>query len=197
VISRLRGTLLSREGERIELATPGGVVYEVEVPLTVVERLPAVGQEVELHIVFLVRDDAQSLYGLLDPGERALFQRLLTAKGVGGKQAVKMLSTYPARRLVQILAERNVPALTRVSGIGKKTAETLAVALSDRVDDLDLGPAPGADGAEANTAQAAVQALIVLGMGVDDAERAVRAVLSDTTEPMDTEELVRRALAKR
>lgn len=196
MISRLRGTVLSRDGERVELATSGGVVYEVEVPLTVAERLPPVGEEVELRIVFIVRDDTQALYGLLDAGERALFQRLLTAKGVGGKQAVKMLSTYPARRLVQILAERNVAALTQVSGIGKKTAETLAVALSDRVEDLDLGPAHGADGAETDGAQAAVQALVALGMSFQEADRAVRAVLSGE-ESMDPDELIRRALAER
>lgn len=197
MISRLQGTLLSREEGRVEVATPGGVVYEVEVPLTVAERLPPVGQEVELRTHLIVREDAQELYGFLDPVERILFLRLLTAKGVGGKQASKMLSTYSASRLVQILAERNVAALTRISGVGKKTAETLAVALSDRVEDLarELKAEVGADGA-ADGARAAVRALTALGMTALEAERAVRAVLNDGGA--DTpEELIKKALARR
>jgi holliday junction DNA helicase RuvA len=179
----------------VEVGTAGGVVYELEVPLSVAERLPPVGEEVELRTVFLVRDDAQELYGLLEPGERALFQRLLTTKGVGGKNAVNMLSTYPAARLVRILADRNVAALTQVSGIGKKTAERLVLELSDRVEDLELAPAPGEGGAMEG-AEAAVHALTALGMSPQEADRAVRAVLADGETP-PPDELIRRALARR
>lgn len=192
MISRLRGTLLTRGEGRIEVATTGGVVYEVEVPLSVAERLPAEGEEVELRTVLVVRDDAHELYGLLDAGERALFKRLLTTKGVGVKNAVNMLSTYPAARLVRILTERNVPALTQVSGIGKKTAERLVLELSDRLDDLDMGAEPTA---AAEGAQAAVKALTALGMSFQEAERAVRAVLADD-DTASTDELIRKALAE-
>lgn len=192
MISRLRGTLLTRGEGHIEVATTGGVVYEVEVPLSVAERLPAEGEEVELRTVLVVRDDAHELYGLLDAGERALFKRLLTTKGVGVKNAVNMLSTYPAARLVRILTERNVPALTQVSGIGKKTAERLVLELSDRLDDLDMGAEPTA---AAEGAQAAVKALTALGMSFQEAERAVRAVLADD-DTASTDELIRKALAE-
>jgi holliday junction DNA helicase RuvA len=193
MISRLRGTLLSREEGKVEVATPGGVVYEVEVPLSVAERLPPLGREVDLRTVMIVREDVQELYGLLDAGERALFQRLLATKGVGGKNAVNMLSTFPASRLVRVLAERNVAALTQVSGIGKKTAERLVLELSDRMDDLEMG----AEGvAMADGTEAAVKALTALGMTALEAERAVRDVLSEEGM-LETDELVRKALANR
>lgn len=199
MISRLRGTLVSRDGERVEVATAGGVVYEVEVPLTVVERLPGVGEEVELRTVFVVKDDGQELYGLLDPMERTLFQRLIEASGLGAKMAVKMLSAYPAARLQSLIMDRNVAALTQVSGIGKKKAERFVLELPDRVEDLDFGAVPGAHGPEGASegVQAAVQGLIALGLGFDEAEKAVRAVLADGDPGGGPDEIIRRALADR
>lgn len=195
MISRLRGTLLSRIEGRVEIATPGGVVYEVQVPLMVAERLPAIGEEVELRTVQVVREDAQELYGFLTVRERDLFQRLLGAKGVGGKHAVSMLSTFSAARLIRILMNRDIAALVQVPGIGKKSAETLAVALSDRVGDLELTAEPH-ELAAAEGVEAAVQALVALGMGVNEAEQAVRAVLEDGGASTP-DELIRKALARR
>jgi holliday junction DNA helicase RuvA len=196
VISRLRGTLLSRDEERVEIATPGGVVYEVEIPLSVAERLPAVGEEVELRTLHLVREDAMTLYGFLEPEERRLFTRLLGAKGVGAKIALAMLSTYPAPRLARALRERDVAALVQVAGVGKKSAERIILELSDRVGDLQWGgAAQGAPDAPA-PAQAAVQALVGLGMAFPEADRAVRAALEDGA-PASTPELIRLALKHR
>lgn len=192
MISRVRGTLVSHVESQVEVATAGGIVYAVEIPLSVAERLPAVGNEVELHTVFSVREDLQALYGFLDRKERSLFERLLTTKGVGGKNAVNMLSTYPAARLARILADRNVAALTQVSGIGKKTAERLIVELADRMDDLELEPE---EELRAEGAEAAVQALTALGMSAQEADRAVRAVLNDGGVD-DPDELIRKALAR-
>lgn len=194
MISRLRGTLLSREEGRVEVATPGGVVYEVEIPLSVVERLPDVGNEVELRTLQVVREDAIALFGFMDGGERMLFQRLLGASGVGTKLALAMLSTFPAARLVRALTDREVAVLVQVPGVGKKTAERLALELSDRVRDLALGDPSGGLPAEGG-AQAAVRALMALGMGPAEAERAVRAALDDGA-PDEPDELIRRALRR-
>ena len=87
MISRLQGTLLAREGERVEIETTGGVVYEVEAPLTVLERLPAPGGALELRTVQVVTETSVALYGFIDARERALFQRLLTASGVGASSS--------------------------------------------------------------------------------------------------------------
>jgi holliday junction DNA helicase RuvA len=197
MISRIRGTLLSREGDRVEVATPGGVVYEAEVPLSVAERLPALGAEVELRTVHLVREDAEALYGFLDSGERQLFLRLIGAKGVGGKLAIGLLSAYPAPRLARALREKDLPALMQVTGVGRKTAERILVELSDRMGDL-VWADPSLEGgtSEGSPARDAVQALLALGMTAQEAELAVRAVLEEDPGAAPAT-LLRAALARR
>jgi Holliday junction DNA helicase RuvA len=184
--------LLANDFSTVEVETSGGVVYEVEVPLTVLEHLPPVGTQVELRTYQVVREDSVSLFGFLEAHERDLFKRLLTASGVGAKLALAMLSTYSARRLAQALAERDLGALTQVSGIGKKKAERIALELADRVKDLALVQegAPGASPA----LEGAVSALVSLGYGFADADAAVRKALVAGEEP-SAEELIRKALA--
>ena len=199
MISRLRGTVLSRETDRVEIATAGGVVYEVEVPLSVFRRLPGTDAEIELRTLLVVREDSSTLYGFNEAGERELFQRLMTTSGVGAKLALAMLSSYDADRLARALVEKDVTALKQVSGVGKKTAERLVLELADKVTDLAVGGAAGAgeDGDATRAAQAAVSALVALGYSFTDADDAVRAVLEDEDGEVEaTDELVRRALAR-
>lgn len=183
----------------MEIATPGGIVFEVEVPLTVSVRLPEIGSEVELRTLQIQREDASVLYGFLEPLERALFVMLLSVSKVGGKLALKILSTYPGHRLGRALVEKDVAALVQVSGVGKKLAERLVLELADSVGDV-LGafgaPPTGEEAEVAAPAQAAVQALVALGMPFAAADAAVRRVL-DGDESRSTEELVRLALASR
>ncbi|MEQ9569243.1 MAG: Holliday junction branch migration protein RuvA, partial [Longimicrobiales bacterium] len=171
----------------------GGVVYEVDVPLTVFRRLPAVGTELELRTLQVVREDSAALYGFVDAGERELFRRLLGASGVGAKLALAMLSTYDAPRLARALVEKDVPALRQVSGVGKKTAERLVLDLADKVTDLAVQGGGGAAAGAPPGAQDAVAALVALGYAFADADAAVRAVLSDG-EVTSTDELIRKAL---
>lgn len=193
MISRIRGILLGHEGGKVEVATPGGVVYLVEVPTSVAGRLPPVDDEVELLTLQVIRDDAHHLFGFLAPGERALFQRVMGVQKVGPRLALNLLSTFSAPRLARALSEKDVGALAQVSGVGKKTAERLALELSDKVGDLELADAP--EDRPADGAHEAVQALIALGMGFQAADRAVRAALEDAGE-LSTEQLVRKALAE-
>ncbi len=199
MISRLKGTLISREPDHVEVETAGGVVYEIRVALSILERLPKPpAPDFEIRTLQVVREDSVTLYGFLEPFERELFMRLLGARKVGPKMALAMLSTYSARRLVQALVEKDVTALTQVSGVGKKTAELIVLELADRVEDLALGAA-GLDGVGGGTTpgtQKAVAALVALGYSLVDADAAVRAALTEG-EPESTDELVRRALAKR
>jgi Holliday junction DNA helicase RuvA len=199
LISRLKGTLVSREPDHVEVETAGGVVYEIRVALSILERLPKPpAPDFEIRTLQVVREDSVTLYGFLEPFERELFMRLLGARKVGPKMALAMLSTYSARRLVQALVEKDVTALTQVSGVGKKTAELIVLELADRVEDLALGAA-GLDGVGVGTTpgtQKAVAALVALGYSLVDADAAVRAALTEG-EPESTDELVRRALAKR
>lgn len=195
MISRLKGVLLTREPDRVEVDTKGGVVYEVEVPTSVSQRLPRVGEEVEILTCHVVREDSATLYGFIEPVERELFSRLMNAKGVGAKTAVGMLSTFSAARLARALTEKDTAALTQVSGIGKKTAERIVVDLSDKVQDLALAPA-GGDGDGAGPAREAVSALVSLGFAFSEADEMVQQVLEDGTVE-SSEELIRKALAGR
>lgn len=192
MISRLRGTVLTRDAERVEVETSGGVVYEVEVPLTVLQRLPSPGGGVEIRTVQVVTENSVALYGFVDAHERTLFQRLLTASGVGAKVALAMMSTFSAERLARALVEKDLTALQQVSGIGRKKAEKIALELADRVADLAI-VTPRAPG-QSSGAQEAVQALVALGYSFADADRAVREVLEAGT-PKTTDELIRKALA--
>jgi Holliday junction DNA helicase RuvA len=193
VISRLQGTVLSRDTDRIEVETTGGVVYEVEVPITVLQRLPSPGTAVQIRTVQVVTETSVALYGFLEAHERTLFQRLLTASGVGAKVALAMMSTFTAERLARALVEKDHAALQQVSGIGRKKAEKIALELADKVADLAI-VTPVQPGT-ASGAQEAVQALVALGYTFGDADRAVRDVLEGGSLE-STDELVRRALAR-
>ncbi len=194
MISRVKGVLLHRDIDRVEVETASGLVYEIEVPLTVAGRLPSAGSPVEIRTVYVVREDSASLYGFLEPRERELFIRLLGASGVGAKLALSMLSTFTASRLARALVERDLPALTQVSGVGKKTAERISLELGDRVKDLAVGA--DAEGAVPAAAQEAVAALVALGYTFTDADEAVRGALEDGGGADGTEALVRRALSR-
>jgi Holliday junction DNA helicase RuvA len=197
LISRVRGQLLTRGADgRVEVETPGGVVYEVAVPLTVLQRIPAPGSAVELRTVQIVREDALDLYGFLDESERELFRRLMTVSGIGPKLALQLLSTYDGRRLARALAEKDVAALQRVSGVGKKTAERLALELSDKVADLATGGLTVVGEEVSPIAQEAVAALVALGYNFTSADDAVRRVLENGGAET-AEEMIRKALQAR
>ncbi|NCG33551.1 MAG: Holliday junction branch migration protein RuvA [Proteobacteria bacterium] len=193
MISRLNGVLLTRDTDRIEIETLGGVVYEVEIPLTVLQRLPSPGATLQLRTLQVVTDSSVALYGFIEAHERTLFRRLLSASGVGAKVALAMMSTYDAERLARALVERDLVALQQVSGIGKKKAEKISLELADKVADLAI-VTPTKPGSISG-AQEAVQALVALGFSFSAADSAVRAVI-EAGAPDSTEELIRRALAR-
>jgi Holliday junction DNA helicase RuvA len=196
VISRLKGTLISRELDHVEIETPGGVVYLIQIPLSILERIPKPpAPDFAIRTLQVVREDSLTLYGFIESFERELFSRLLSASGVGPKVALAMLSTYSARRLARALAEKDVTALTQVSGVGKKTAERIILELADKVEDLAIGP-EGEPGGPPAGAQEAVAALVTLGYSFPDADAAVRNALAEG-EAESTDELIRRALGKR
>jgi Holliday junction DNA helicase RuvA len=193
MISRIRGTLLRRELESAEVMTPGGVAYEVSIPLSVYERLPREGAEVELVTHYVVREDGVALYGFLDPRERTMFARLLTASGVGPRLALSMLSTLSPERLVRAIAERDIASLRQVPGLGAKKAERLVLELADKLDDIAVaaaGPRP-----EGRAAEEAVGALVALGYSPAQATAAVRRALDEAGD-IQGSELIKAALAR-
>ena len=192
MIRRIRGVLLGREDDAIEVLAGDGLGYEVHVPLGLLDRLPAAGDEVELHTVMVVRDDAMELYGFGSARERELFRRLRTVSGVGPRLALAILGALPADRVVGSIRARDHAALRTVTGVGKKTAERIAIELADKLDDLgDAEPGLPVGGATA----AAVQALRALGYGQIESDDAVRrAVQSLDGREVGAEALVKHAL---
>jgi Holliday junction DNA helicase RuvA len=192
MISRIRGRLISRDPGGIEIMTASGVAYEVVVPLTVYERLPREGADIELRTLQVFREDDVTLYGFLQTEERAVFARLLTASGVGPRLALNMLSTLMPERLVRAILEKDIPVLRQIPGLGAKKAERLVVEMADRLDDLALtaaGPAKAPGGANE-----AVSALIALGYSPADAAAAVRRALDADATLTGTEQVIRAAL---
>ena len=193
MISRLRGVLLRRQIGVAEVMTQGGVAYEVQIPLTVFERLPKEGDNVELRTYQVVREDAIELFGFMDDAERAVFSRLLTASGVGPRLAASILSAMSPERVVRAIVERDIAALRQIPGLGTKKAERLALELADRLDDIAITAArsgrSGGPGFEE-----AVHALVALGYSNADAASAVRKVIDEqgALAPID---LIKAALA--
>lgn len=189
MIAGVRGMLLSKTGDRVVVATTGGITYEIAVPLGVLEHLPTVGSDVALQTVLVVREDGWLLFGFDEDTERQVFQRLLGASGVGPRLALALVSTLSGARVVKSIRDGDVGALCTVPGVGRKTAERIILELKDRLRDVAV---PGEKTAGAPTEQA-VQALMNLGYSAADAERAVREAVSrdGTEEPVD---LIRGAL---
>ena len=190
MIAHVRGRLASKSADRVVVETAGGVGYELVVPLGVMEKLPAAGAEVTLTTELVVREDGWALYGFLDESERRFFQRVTSISGVGPKIGIALMSSLGVERGARALREKNIALLSSVSGIGKKTAERLALELGEKVEDFTEAPSvtvpAGAD--------AALKALERLGYGMPEADRAIRQALAGNGTDTDTEVLVRRAL---
>lgn len=196
MIGRLRGKLLAKQSSHI-LIDVQGVGYEVEVPLTTFFRLPAPGEEVMLHTHLIVREDAHVLYGFAAESDRALFRDLIKVNGVGAKLAATILSGIAVDEFVRCVRDNDVARLTRLPGIGKKTAERLVMEMRDRLDVKGTGATEmkpdvaGLSDVEPNPVDDAISALVALGYKPPDASRMVLRVKA---EGLACEEIIRRAL---
>ena len=193
MISSLRGRIASKTPPLLVIDV-GGVGYEVEAPMSTFFHLPAVGEEVHLLTHLVVREDAHVLYGFATEEERRLFRSLIKVSGVGPKIALALLSGISVEGFVHCVQNQDVSALTRVPGIGRKTAERLLVEMRDRLSGGELVPgvAAAAGLAPASNAEAeAFGALIALGYKPAEATRLLKAAGPGTHS---TEELIRRAL---
>lgn len=190
MIAGVRGTLTVKQGDVVTITTPGGVTYEVAVPLGVLERLPQPGSETHLHTALVVREDGWSLFGFDRPVERTVFQRLLGASGVGPRLALALLSALGGDRVVGALRDSDLAALCTVPGVGKKKAERMVLELKDRLGDLEGEAGPDKPGPNA---EQAMSALVNLGFGTTEADSAVRTALS-ADGAAETAELIRGAL---
>jgi Holliday junction DNA helicase RuvA len=193
MIAMIHGTLVLKELDRLEIMTSGGLAYECLIPLSVYESLPAVGSTVTLHTHLVVREDAWQLFGFQHGYERAVFQRLLSAKGVGPALALGILSALTPDRVVRALREKDVTTLMRVPRVGRKKAEQIILDLADKID--AVGSAPSTVAGTTPLADDAMRALMALGYNQAEADRAVRAVI-ESGAGSDVSTVVRAALAR-
>jgi holliday junction DNA helicase RuvA len=196
MISQISGTLVTRELDRVDVTTPGGVTYELLIPLGVYETLPRPGEPVVLHTHLVVKEDSWQLFGFSTVFERRVFQRVLNAKGVGPALALGLLSTLTAERLIRALLERDIATLQSVPRVGRKKAEQLILDLADKLADLQVSSGAGATRLEGVGAEDAIRALVSLGYSSPDAERAVRQAIDEGGRGMGAAELIRSALGK-
>lgn len=195
VISRIEGRLVHKEIERVEVETAGGVTYELFIPASVFEGLPAVGHEVQLHVVLVGREEGLELYGFQTELGRRLFSRLRTASGVGPRLALALLGSMSAGQLVEAIRNRDLGRLQTVNGVGKKKAERIAIELGDKLEGLveETVEVRG----ESGLVESTVAALLALGYSRVQAEAAIRDILKGMDgSGHDVESLVRRALAE-
>ncbi|WP_455211957.1 Holliday junction branch migration protein RuvA [Kaarinaea lacus] len=199
MIGRLHGKLLLKQAPSL-LVDVGGVGYELEAPMTTFYQLPEVGNEVILHTHLLVREDAHLLYGFASEQERLMFRSLIKVSGVGAKLALALLSGMAAQEFAQTVQHNDIARLTRVPGVGKKTAERLIVEMRDRLPALGLEGAnreamtPASENAgmgHSDAVKDAISALIALGYKPQEASRMVNAVDS-SDKP--SEDIIRQAL---
>lgn len=196
MIGRLHGTLLEKQAPEL-LLDVNGVGYELQAPLATFSMLGQVGQTATLFTHLAIRDDAHQLYGFSDKEQRMLFRTLIKVSGVGPKLALAILSGMDVQSFAQCIHQEDVTALTKLPGVGKKTAERLVVEMRDRLKEWQQ-PAPlwaAVDEAEQESQEQvlaeAESALVALGYKPTDAARMLNKVAAPDAS---AEELIRLAL---
>src|SRR5688572_696171 len=196
MISQVVGRLIAKNLDSLEVMTTGGVGYELTIPLNVYETLPRAGDTVTLFTSLVVKEDAWQLFGFGTAFEKRLFEKLLTANGVGPSLAIGMMSALSASRLIKAIREKDIPTLQSVPRVGRKKAERLILDLGDKLDGLgDSSGKPGAAPASA-AADDAMRALVSLGYSSADADRGLRAAFDTGGGGKSAAELIRAALNK-
>lgn len=202
MIGRIRGIILEKQPPVVLIEAGNGVGYEINMPMTCFYELPDIGQEAIIYTQFIVREDAQLLYGFNQKQERALFRELIKVNGVGPKLALAILSGMSARQFVTAIENESITSLVKLPGVGKKTAERLVVEMKDRFkglngdlfenSDIELpeNTSPKAPKAADIEAEASA-ALIALGYKPQEAAKMISKVAKLGT---DSETLIKEAL---
>jgi len=195
VIGKIRGVLVDKKPPEIQIDV-AGICYEVQVPMSTLYQLPELGKEITLHTHFVVREDAQLLYGFFEGKDKSMFRSLIKVNGVGPKMALGILSNMEANEFVRAVRGNDINAMVKMPGIGKKTAERLLIEMRDRLKDWD-GEEDGTQvpvSAGALIVSDAETALISLGYKPQQAAHAIAAVLKTNPEIQGSEELIRHSL---
>lgn len=192
MIAHLRGKLLVKHPNQAIVET-SGVGYDVTISLPTFSDLPVVGSEVSLHIHTHVREDLIALYGFLRPSEKQLFEKLITVSGIGPKLAITILSGMPADEMTGAIRGNDIARLTRIPGIGRKTAERMVLELRDKLPPQAAGPEPVAP-AISPVEEDVLSALLNLGYQRPAAEKALASAIR-TGKSQSFEGLFREAMS--
>ena len=196
MIGRLRGIILEKQAPNLVLDVQG-VGYEVAAPMSTFIHLPAINEEASLFTHLIVREDAQLLYGFATIRERLLFRSLLKVNGVGAKLALTILSGSDVEEFARSVQEGDAVSLTRLPGVGKKTAERLIIEMRDRLKDISgamgLKPVVSPAAKLAGAKDEAAEALVSLGYKPAEAEKMIRSL---DTDGLSTEQIIKQALRR-
>ncbi len=188
----IQGIVRSKSTLRV-IIEAGGLGYRIAIPINAYNHLPALGESCLLHLAPIIREDAHSLYGFVQEVERDLFERLLTLSGIGPKTALAIIGHVEIGAFQRAIASSDLNLLSKIPGVGKKTAERLVIELRDRLAKelapLNLPP-------EASLAQDALRAMVHLGYHPSEAEKAVQKALKERAEETDLGRLITFALQK-
>ena len=197
MIGRLTGIIIEKQPPELVLDV-NGVGYEVSAPMSTFVNLPSLNEKVSLYTHLVVREDAQLLYGFATTRERLLFRSLLKVNGVGAKLALTILSGSDVDSFARSVQEGDAASLTRLPGVGKKTADRLIIEMRDRL--KEVGSAMGLDEqimtnmpSSSGARKEALEALIALGYKAAEADRMIR---SFDAQDMTTEQIIRQALQR-
>ncbi len=190
MIAHLRGRLVSKHPNQA-IVDCAGVGYDVAISVPTFSDLPSLGAEVSLFIHTHVREDALALYGFLRAEEKSLFERLISVSGIGPKLAITILSGMPAEEMVSAIRSNDLARLTRIPGIGKKTAERMVLELRDKLDAFAAAPVRAASPVEDDV----LSALLNLGYQRPAAEKAVSAAAGANGKSASFETLFKQALS--
>ena len=197
MIGRLCGVLVEKKAPGLVIDV-NGVGYEVEAPMTTFYELPKVGEKVIIYTHLVVREDAHLLFGFIKENDRALFRSLIKVSGVGGKLALALLSGMSSHDFIKTIRSNDIASLTRIPGVGKKTAERLIIEMRDRLKELvpesqeaELHATTPNDALPPDEIKDAVSALIALGFKPPEASRMVSGI---DTKGLPSEEIIRQAL---
>tara|TARA_B100001094_G_scaffold158807_1_gene153714 strand:- start:1077 stop:1688 length:612 start_codon:yes stop_codon:yes gene_type:complete len=197
VIGQISGKLIGKNPPEI-LVEVGGLTYEIQVPMSTIYHLPDLGKSVRLHTHFVVREDAQILYGFYNGKDKDMFRSLIRVNGVGPKMALGILSSMEVDDFVRTVRSNDVVAMVKMPGIGKKTAERLIIEMRDKLSgweaadkvneesDLEISPSTVTKDAEI--------AMVNLGYKPQQAAETIAQVLRKNPEIMDSEQLIRLSL---
>lgn len=201
MIGRLRGILIEKTAPEV-LIECNGIGYEVTMPMTSIYALPEIHQEAIIYTHFVVREDAQLLYGFANKVERKLFRLVIKVNGVGPKLGLAILSSMSADQFVSSVNQDDLTTIVKIPGVGKKTAERLLIEMRDRLKDWQSGgESASADGFSLNVQQSdsyvnnakgdATNALVSLGYSQQQADKAIKSIFN---ADMTSEDLIRDAL---